>query len=263
VRSDLQHEIAALGQEVRELVRRRGGALPGEWEWVCLMLALVGYDAAGAMAGALDLIGPQVIGEHVREMGIAPAAEPLRGALLRALDCAGRADVHSYRAAVKALRPVLDELLAARGAKWDDDISAGYQYVDLYRCALEWLSYPEGERPASIPSRPKCTDVMVMAGLALRCAAQDLDKWQAWYAGGEARQQHRLCLSERSDPQPSCSTDPAEMWARHWLAHELPPEEEAALVERGLATQEQVDAVRSLPDVPAGRVADSREESLK
>jgi hypothetical protein len=172
VRSDLQHEIAALGQEVRELVRRRGGALPGEREWVCLMLALVG--SYGPKAEAFDLTGPQVIAEHVRQMHIAPAAEPLRGALLRALDCAGRADVHSYRAAVKALRPVLDELLAARGAKWHDDISAGYQFIDLYRCAYEWLSYPEGERPAYIPSRPKCTDVMVMAGLALRCAAQEL-----------------------------------------------------------------------------------------
>jgi hypothetical protein len=172
VRSDLHREIAALGLEVRELVRRRGSALPGVKEWVCLMLALVGREGAGAVAEA-DLIGPQLIGEHVRGMRLAPAAEPLRGALLRALDCAVRADVHSYRAAVKALRPVLDELLAARGPKWEDDISAGYRYVDLYRCAYEWLSYPEGERPSSIPSRPKCTDVMVSAGLALRCAAQD------------------------------------------------------------------------------------------
>ena len=256
MRSDLQHEIAALGQEVRELVRRRGGALPGAKEWVCLMLALVGDD--GAMAKAVDLTGPQVIGEHVREMRLAPAAEPLRGGLLRALDCAVRADAHSYREAVKALQPVLDDLLTLRGAKWDDDISAGYQYIDLYRCAHEWLSYPEGERPASIPSRPKCADVMVSAGLGLRCAAQDLDKWQAWYAGGEAQAQHQLCLSERGNPQPSCTIDPAQMWARCRLEHELPPEEEAALIERGLATQEQVHAVKSLPDVLAGRVGDSR-----
>ncbi len=173
MRSDLQHEIAALGQEVRELVRRRGGALPGVKEWVCLMLALVG--SYGPKAEAFDLTGPQVIAEHVRQMHIAPAAEPLRGALLRALDCAVWADVHSYRAAVNALRPVLDELLAVRGAKWDADISGGYRHVDLYRCAHEWLSYPEGERPAYIAPRPKCADVMVIAGLALRCAAQDLD----------------------------------------------------------------------------------------
>ena len=258
MRSDLQREIAALGQEVRELVRRRGAALPDVKEWVHLMLALLGNDGAGAMAEALGLASPQVIGEHVREMRLAPAAEPLRGALLRALDCAVRADVHSYRAAAKALRPVLDELLAARGAKWDDDISAGYQYIDLYRCAREWVSYPEGERPASIPSRPKCAAVMVVAGLALRCAAQDLDKWRAWYAGGEAQAQHQLCLSERSDAQPSCSTDPAEMWARHRLEHELPPEEEAILIERGLATQEQVDAVQALPPISPSRIADSR-----
>ena len=172
MRSDLQHQIAALGQEVRELVRTRGGGLPGEKEWVLVMLALVGYDGAGAIAEG-DLIGPRVIAEHVREIHITPEAEPLRGAMLRALDCAVRADVHSYGAAVKALRPVLDELLAARGAKWEDGISAGYRFVDLYRCAYEWLSYPEEERPAYIPSRPKCTDVMLMAGLALRCAAQD------------------------------------------------------------------------------------------
>jgi hypothetical protein len=109
-------------------------------------------------------------------MHIAPAAEPLREALLRALDCAVWADVHSYRAAVNALRPVLDELLTLRGAKWEGDISAGCRHINLYRCAHEWLSYPEGERPASIPSRPKCTDVMVIAGLALRCAAQELNE---------------------------------------------------------------------------------------
>ncbi len=171
MRSDLPREIAALGQEVRELVRRRGGALLGAMEWGLLLLALVGRE--GAMAEA-DPTGPQAIAERVREMSMAPAAEPLRGALLSALDRAAQGDRYSYRAAVKALRPVLDELLLARGAKWDDDISAGYQYLDLYRCAHEWLSYPEGERPAYIASRPKCTDVMVSAGLALRCAAQDL-----------------------------------------------------------------------------------------
>jgi hypothetical protein len=105
-------------------------------------------------------------------MDITPEAEPLREGLLRALDCAARAEVHSYRAAVRALRPVLDELLAAGGAEWDDAISSGYRYVDLYRCAYEWLSYPEEERPSHIPPRPKCTDVMVEAALALRCAAQ-------------------------------------------------------------------------------------------
>jgi hypothetical protein len=257
VRTDLQRQIAALRQEVRELVRRRGGALPDVKEWHDLMLALVGRDGAGAMAEA-DPTGPQVIGEHVREMRIAPAAEPLRACLLTALDCAVRADAHCYRAAVKALRPVLDELLAARGAKWDDDISAGYQYIDLYRCAHEWLLYPEGERPAYIASRPKGADVMVMAGLALRCAAQDLDKWQAWYGGGEAQAQHQLCLAEGSGPQQSSTADPAEMWARCRLEHELPPAEEAILIERGLVTQEQVDGVRALPPIPPGRVADSR-----
>jgi len=176
VRSDLQREIAVLGQEVRELMRQRGGALPGVEEWVDLMLALVGDDGADAMADAFDLSGPQVMEEHVREMRLAPAAEPLRAGLLRVLDCAVQADAHCYRAAAKALRPVLDELLLMRGAKWEGDISAGCRHINLYRDAHEWLSYPEGERPASIPSRPKCTDVMVIAGLALRCAAQDLDK---------------------------------------------------------------------------------------
>ncbi len=171
MRSDLHREIAALGQEVRELVRRRSGELSGAMEWALLMLALVGREGAVAEA---DSTGPQAIAEHVRGMSLAPAAEPLRGALLRALDCAVHGDGYSYRAAVKALRPVLDDLLLVRGAKWDDGISAGYQYLDLYRCAQEWLSYPEEERPAYLPPRPKGTDVMVMAGLALRCAAQDL-----------------------------------------------------------------------------------------
>ncbi len=171
MRSDLHREIAALGQEVRALVRQRGGALPGAMEWALLLLALVGREGARAEADPTD---PQAIAERVREMSMAPAAEPLRGALLRALDSAVQGDGYWYRAAVKALRPVLEELLATRGAEWEGDISAGYQYLDLYRCAQEWLSYPEGERPAYIASRPKDADAMVMAGLALRCAAQEV-----------------------------------------------------------------------------------------
>ncbi len=63
-----------------------------------------------------------------------------------------------------------------RAQSWQDDISAGCRHINLYRSACDWLSYPAGERPASIPSWPKCTDVMVIAGLALRCAAQELDE---------------------------------------------------------------------------------------
>ncbi len=76
-RAKIEQEIAAVAAEVRELVRQRGGALPGVAEWVDLMLALVGDDGAGAMADAFDLAGPPVMAAHVQEVRMVPAAEPL------------------------------------------------------------------------------------------------------------------------------------------------------------------------------------------
>jgi hypothetical protein len=173
VRSDLQREIAALATEVRELVRQRTGSLPGTSKWVQVMVALTGGEEIQTISRAFDLTGPRAIAEYVEQMRIAPAAEAVRAGLLRAVACAASGDLPSYREAVKALRPALETLLASQGEKWQSDIAAAFRRVDLYRCALEWASYPEGERPAYIPPRRECTDALVLASLALWCAAKE------------------------------------------------------------------------------------------
>ena len=175
MRSDLQREIAALATEVRELVRQRIGSLPGTSKWVQVMVALTGGEEIQTISRAFDLTGPGAIAEYVEQMRIAPGVEAVRAGLLRAVACAASGDLPSYREAVKALRPALEALLASRGAKWQEDISTAFCRVDLYRCALEWESYPEGERPAYIPPRRECTDALVLAALALRCAASEFE----------------------------------------------------------------------------------------
>ena len=169
----LENEIAALGQEVHELVRRRTGSLPDTSKWVQVMVALTGGDEIETIARAFDLTGPRAIAEFVEQMHIAPGVKAVRAGLLRAVACAASGDLPSYREAVKALRPALEALLASQGEKWQSDIAAAFRRVDLYRCALEWASYPEGERPAYIPPRRECTDALVLASLALWCAAKE------------------------------------------------------------------------------------------
>ena len=262
MRSSLPREIAALGESVRELARKRGGVLPGVQDWVSLEIVLLWREDIAARVAA-GFGGPPVVAEGLREMRLAPAAEPLREALRSALESALRADAPAYRRAMGALRPVLEELLAARGAKWERAISDDHHYIDGLRCAREWHSYPEGECPAYIPSRSLREDVLVVAGLAVRCAAQDLCRWQAWYAGGEAQRQHEDCLTGGDEGRPYWPFHPAIEWARLRRQHELPPEEEAVLIAWGLATQEQVEAVKSLPEVPADPVADPKEESRR
>jgi len=171
----LENEIAALGQEVHELVRRRTGSLPDTSKWVQVMVALTGGDEIETIARAFDLTGPRAIAEFVEQMHIAPGVKAVRAGLLRAVACAASGDLPSYREAVKALRPALEALLASQGEKWQSDIAAAFRRVDLYRCALEWASYPEGDRPAYIPPRRECTDVLVLAALALRCAASEFE----------------------------------------------------------------------------------------
>jgi hypothetical protein len=171
LRSDLQREIAALATEVRELVRQRIGSLPGTSKWVQVMVALTGGDEIQTISRAFDLTGPRAIAEYVERMRIAPAAEAVRAGLLRAVACAARGDLTSYRAATKALQPTVEALLALMGDKWRSDMAAAFGRVDLYRCALEWESYAETERPAYIPPRSECTDGLVLAALAVRRAA--------------------------------------------------------------------------------------------
>ena len=175
----LENEIAVLGREVRELVRRRAGSLPDADKWVQVMVALADGHEIVPIAEARGPEGPQAVAERVQQMGIPPAAEPVRAGLLRAVEYGIAGDLACYREAVKALRAALEALLATRGAKWQQDMSAAFRRVDLYRCALEWESYPEGERPAYIPPRRECTDVLVLAALALRCAAGEVGEREA------------------------------------------------------------------------------------
>jgi len=166
---EIEEEIAALAAEVRKLVRQRGGALPEVQEWVELILALVGESRAAAepLAMAFDAIGAVAITDHVRALSIAPGDEAVREGLLRALDAAAGADLHTYRGAVKALRPVLDELRTVRDTKWNEELTRAFHFIRNYR-APAWPASPERKRPASLPARTRCGDVLVIAGLVLR-----------------------------------------------------------------------------------------------
>jgi len=165
----IEEEIAALAVEVRELMRQRGGVLPEVKEWVELILALVGESRAAAepLAMAFDTIGVAALTDHVQALSIVPGDEAVREGLLRALDAAARADLHAYRGAVKALRPVLDELRTVRDAKWNEELTRAFHFIRNYH-APAWPASPERKRPASLPARTRCGDVLVIAGLVLR-----------------------------------------------------------------------------------------------
>ncbi len=57
-----------------------------------------------------------------------------------------------------------------------EQIDRLFEGVDLYRCALVWLSYPEDQRNRYIPPQNECTDPLVMAGMLLQCAAEEMQQ---------------------------------------------------------------------------------------
>ncbi len=262
-KAKLEVEIAALGAEVRELARERGKALPTMEDWVdlCQALALTGDDLQTA-----DESGESeeaVFSGFVTRAPVTPAAEPVQEALVAVVVAAVRQDRLAYFAMVRALRTPLSDLLALRAEKWAQDWNARSRFLDLYRGATSWLTGTAAPRSLPVPgdqrtaeaardcvARAKGWEVVVLAGLALRCAAEELTAWREWVTGGAVKA-HGFQQAEQVKRRPSrsCSDEPALLWAREAAKHTLPEEEEIELVSRGLASAEELAAARALSPI--------------
>jgi hypothetical protein len=175
-RARLQGEIAALAQEVHEFVQGQPEALPDEERLALVMVALAGEERAYQLEDGDERETAGEVAEEIRQLALPPLGEPVRAGLLTALEHAATADGRSYRSALRALQPVVDELLALRGEQWRERIGRIFGEVDLHRCALVWLSLPEDERHRYIAPQHECTDPLVMAGMLLRCAAGEMEQ---------------------------------------------------------------------------------------
>jgi hypothetical protein len=260
-KAKLEVEIAALGEEVRELARRRGRALPTMEDWVDWLqaLAVTGDDLrAAADRGETE---EAVFSWFLTRGEVTPAAEPVKEALLAVIAPAVREERPAYFRGLRALRAALADLLARRAQKWAHDWTARSRSLDLYRSAYSWVTGAAAPRCLSAGgqqraaeqiqesvARAKGWEVVVLAGLALHCAAAELTAWREWVTGGAARQ-HTLLTRECAAASRSCSEEPALLWARDVASHALPEEEETALVARGLVSAEELAAVKALPPI--------------
>ena len=176
MRSKLQREIAALAQEVHEFVQGQPDALPDKGRLALVMVALAGDERAYEVEDGCEREAAGVVAEGIRQMVLPPLGEPVRAGLLTALEYAATADGRSYRLALRTLQPAMNELLALRGAQWQDQIGKLFEGVDLHRCATVWLSLPEDERHRYIAPQQECTDPLIMAGMLLQCAAGEMEQ---------------------------------------------------------------------------------------
>jgi hypothetical protein len=232
-------------------------------DWVDWLqaLAVTGDDLrAAADRGETE---EAVFSGFVTRAGVTPAAEPVKEALRAVVLATVRKERPAYLRGLRALRSPLADLLAQRAEKWSHDWTARSHFLDLYRGAKSWLTGASTPRSLSAGgnqhvadgarecvARAKGWELAVLAGLALRCAAEELTAWREWIAGGAARQ-HAFLLGESARANRSCSDEPALVWARDVASHALPDEEEIELMERGVVSAEELAAVRALPPIPS------------
>jgi hypothetical protein len=263
-KAKLEVEIAALAEEVRELARSRGRALPTVDDWMDWLQALAATpEDLRAAANRVDSgeSTETVFSAFVTRAQVAPAAEPVKETLLAAVAPAARGERPAHFRALRALRAALADLLARRAEKWAHDWRARSRSLDLYRGAQSWLAGAPAPRSLSAGgdqraaeqiresvARAKGWEVVVLAGLALHCAAEELTAWREWVRGGAGRQ-HAFLSRERASTSRCCSEEPAVMWAREVARHALPEEEETALVDRGLVSAAELAAVKALPPI--------------
>jgi hypothetical protein len=272
-KAKLEVEIAAVAEEVRELARRRGRALPTMDDWMDWLQALAATpDDLRAAAdrserGESDEV---MLAWFLTRAEVTPAAEPVKEAVRAVIVPAVREERPAYFRALCALRPPLADLLARRAEAWAHDWKARSRSLDLYRGAHSWVTGASAPRSLPAPGDPRAPEraqetvarakgweLMVLAGLALHCAAEELTAWREWVRGGAGRQ-HAFLSRERASTSRCCSEEPAVMWAREVARHALPEEEEAELVGLGVVSAEALAAVKALPPIPpdANSVAD-------
>jgi hypothetical protein len=260
----LEAQVAELQEEVRQLTRSRGSGLPDlrEVAHVALLLCRTSadFDPTQERLRALDAGDPQPFLAHVGGLEVTPACEPVRDSLVAALAAVLADDMEGYKEAIAALKSAVLRLLLLRAPGWE---FRWFTTVGMTPAVTKvWLAMKEASPEAMIGealARVRGGGLLTVAARCCRCAADELPEWQAWHAGGEGQKWHRFWSRERLGLNGGfTSGDPASYWARDVAQHLLPDEEEAALIERGLAIQEQVDAVQALPPISPGRIADSR-----
>ena len=264
-KAKIEAEIAALGEEVEAVARRRGRSLPTPEDLGDLLDALgVTLEALRAARDATEDEGEKLAAIFTPGE-VAPGAEALREAYLTLIGPALIRDGPAYFRALRALRPVLADLLEQRAERWSRAWREAPRPFDFHRgdrSGQERVSVPLAfpARPGQTPAewatetvaKAKGWHRVVLAGLALNVAATELKEWRDWIAE-EAVKQHDLLLRERANPTPSSAEDPAARWARDVAKHTLPDEEEAELVRQGVVRAEELAAVKALPPSPPGR----------
>jgi len=264
-RAKIAADIAALAEEVNQVARRRGRALPTPEDLGDLLRAL-GVTREEAQAAREPGEGQEERLAALFTPGeVAPAAEALKQAYLTVVVTAVRQDRPAYHRALRGLRPVLADLLVRRAGQWSARWAEASRCFELYRGASSWLAGvsappPLSARPgqtsetwaAESVAKAKGWQLALLAGLALNVAQTELREWRDWITGGAAKQ-HGFLLRERSNPDPCSSEEPAAWWARDVAKHALSEEEEAELVRRGVVSAEALAAVKALPPIPAGR----------
>ncbi len=255
----LETEVAELQEDVRQLNRLRGLGLPDLRDVVHVALLLCrtseDFDPMLDRVGALDAGDPQPYLAHIRGLEVTPACEPVRDSLVAALAAVLAQDMEDYKQSMAVLKPSVLRLLLLRAPAWQFRWLANVGMTPAV--TKVYLAMKEADWEAAIRgtlARVRGGGLLTVAARCCRCAADELPEWQRWYAGGEAQKSHRFWSRERLGLNAGLvSGDPASHWEHDLAQHRLPEEEEATLIERGLATQEQVDAVRALPTIPPGR----------
>ena len=260
----IEAEIAALATEVNEVARRRGRSLPTPNDLADLLMALGVTLEAMASAREPGEDQDRRLAAIFTPGEVAPAAAALREGYLTLIGPALIADRPAYFRALRALRPVLANLLERRAEQWSERWVTASRPSDFYR----GTGSPQGQFsvPPAFPARPDQTPAdwaaqavarakgwhrVLLAGLALNVAATELREWRDWIAG-EAMKQYDALLRERANPAPSSTEDPAARWARDVAKHTLPDEEEVELLHRGVVTAEELAAVKALPPISPG-----------
>ena len=217
-RAKIEEDIVALSKEVGELRRKRGAGTPDVDTLVGFVVAAFGHERARELAlAADDCRGMAWVWEAVSELQLAPAAEELRARVVTACQAVDQSDLPAFKRASQLLREALVPLLEARAQKWWRLQAAS----DFYPPSWQSTSDPAEHVRAKV-SKLTRWEVLVWAGHALACAAEDVWLWRLWQTGWREYQ---------ADVQ---RTGRSGMTAKDWqreLAQHTLPEEEAVIVD--------------------------------
>ena len=214
-RRRIEEEIEVLSKEVHELRCRRGLGPPDVEVLVNFLVAAFGRERAYEVTEAIDARGAQALTEALRALPLAPAAEPLRAAVIAAWETE---DIAGFRRASAPLREALAALLEVRAQKWRYRTQARECYQSGWQQAPDLVEHVRSRVP-----QLNRWSLLVWAGRALGCAVEDVWRWQLWQAGWREYRE-----AEQAREQQTSHSE--EAWQREVAEHTL-PQEEAAIVD--------------------------------